>query len=291
MSTMVGIIGLGLLGGSMAKALRAFTDYEVIGYARRQEVCDAALLDGCVSSASTDVTDIIENSHIVVFALPPDRNAKLFTETAHLFRPGMVVTDVSSAKRNFVKAVYDAIPEGVRFVSIHPMAGSERGGFEMTTKELFRHTTWIVLDDPSKACWSEQVAQELSNMGRAFGARVIHVLLDEHDDYLASVSHMPHLMAATVAVVGGGGEDGTFRMQLAAGGFRDVTRICAGNPSMWREILRGNREAVLRELTEVETQVARLKELLVADDEGRGLEEYLRKAKAIRDTFTELMVK
>lgn len=92
MSKTVGIIGLGLLGGSLAKALKEYTDYEVVGYARRQEVCDAAIQDGVVKAAWTEVEPLIKNSDIVVFSLPPDTNARLFTETAHLFRPGQVIT-------------------------------------------------------------------------------------------------------------------------------------------------------------------------------------------------------
>ena len=138
MSKTVGIIGLGLLGGSLAKALKAYTDYEVVGYARRQEVCDAAIQDGVVKAAWTEVEPLIENSDIVVFSLPPDTNARLFTEMAHLFRLGQVVTDVSSAKENFVRAVYDSIPKGTIFVSVHPMAGSEKGGYEVSHKNLFK---------------------------------------------------------------------------------------------------------------------------------------------------------
>ena len=119
MSKTVGIIGLGLLGGSLAKALKEYTEYEVVGYARRQEVCDAAIQDGVVKAAWTEVEPLIKNSDIVVFSLPPDTNARLFTETAHLFRPGQVVTDVSSAKENFVRAVYESIPKGtVLYLSI-----------------------------------------------------------------------------------------------------------------------------------------------------------------------------
>ena len=117
MSKTVGIIGLGLLGGSLAKALKAYTD-DVVGYARRQEVCDAALQDGVVSQAWTEVEPLVENSDIVVFSLPPDTNARLFTEVAYLFKPGQVVTDVSSAKEHFVRAVYESIPKGTFFVSV-----------------------------------------------------------------------------------------------------------------------------------------------------------------------------
>ena len=147
MSKTVGIIGLGLLGGSLAKALKEYTEYEVVGYARRQEVCDAAIQDGVVKAAWTEVEPLIKNSDIVVFSLPPDTNARLFTETAHLFRPGQVVTDVSSAKENFVRAVYESIPKGTVFVSVHPMAGSEKGGYEVSHKNLFKGMGWIVLED------------------------------------------------------------------------------------------------------------------------------------------------
>ena len=129
MTRTVGIIGLGLLGTSLAKALRAYTIYDVIGYARRQEICDVALAEGCVSQAFTMVEPIITGADIVVFALPPETNGRLFEEVAHLFRPGQVVTDVSSAKDEFASTVYAHIPEGVHFVSIHPMAGSEKGGY------------------------------------------------------------------------------------------------------------------------------------------------------------------
>ena len=118
----VGIIGLGLLGGSLAMALKAYTDYECVGYARRQEICDQALADGCVSQAWTNVDELITHSDIVVFALPPETNAHLFEEKAHLFKTGQIVTDVSSAKDEFAAAVYEHIPDEVSFVSIHPMA-------------------------------------------------------------------------------------------------------------------------------------------------------------------------
>lgn len=134
MSKTVGIIGLGLLGGSLAKALKEYTDYEVVGYARRQEVCDAAIQDGVVKAAWTEVEPLIKNSDIVVFSLPPDTNARLFTETAHLFRSGQVVTDVSSAKENFVRAVYESIPKGTVFVSVHPMQDPKRAGMKYLIK-------------------------------------------------------------------------------------------------------------------------------------------------------------
>lgn len=288
MSKTVGIIGLGLLGGSLAKALKEYTEYEVVGYARRQEVCDAAIQDGVVKAAWTEVEPLIKNSDIIVFSLPPDTNARLFTETAHLFRPGQVVTDVSSAKENFVRAVYESIPKGTVFVSIHPMAGSEKGGYEVSHKNLFKGMGWIVLEDKASDVYSEEVAQELADMGRALGSRIEFVDIYAHDAYLAMVSHMPHLLASILTQVSGGDELGELRMKLSAGGFRDCTRVAGGLPSMWREIIYGNRHNVIEGLTQIESEIEHVKAILSQDDEGQALESYLERSREIRNKLPYL---
>lgn len=288
MSKTVGIIGLGLLGGSLAKALKEYTEYEVVGYARRQEVCDAAIQDGVVKAAWTEVEPLIKNSDIVVFSLPPDTNARLFTEIAHLFRPGQVVTDVSSAKENFVRAVYDSIPKGTVFVSVHPMAGSEKGGYEVSHKNLFKGMGWIVLEDKASDVYSEEVAQELADMGRALGSRIEFVDIYAHDAYLAMVSHMPHLLASILTQVSGGDELGELRMKLSAGGFRDCTRVAGGLPSMWREIIYGNRHNVIEGLTQIESEIEHVKAILSQDDEGQALESYLERSREIRNKLPYL---
>ena len=288
MSKTVGIIGLGLLGGSLAKALKECTEYEVVGYARRQEVCDAAIQDGVVKAAWTEVEPLIKNSDIIVFSLPPDTNARLFTETAHLFRPGQVVTDVSSAKENFVRAVYESIPKGTVFVSVHPMAGSEKGGYEVSHKNLFKGMGWIVLEDKASDVYSEEVAQELADMGRALGSRIEFVDIYAHDAYLAMVSHMPHLLASILTQVSGGDELGELRMKLSAGGFRDCTRVAGGLPSMWREIIYGNRHNVIEGLTQIESEIEHVKAILSQDDEGQALESYLERSREIRNKLPYL---
>lgn len=288
MSKTVGIIGLGLLGGSLAKALKEYTEYEVVGYARRQEVCDAAIQDGVVKAAWTEVEPLIKNSDIIVFSLPPDTNARLFTETAHLFRPGQVVTDVSSAKENFVRAVYESIPKGTVFVSVHPMAGSEKGGYEVSHKNLFKGMGWIVLEDKASDVYSEEVAQELADMGRALGSRIEFVDIYAHDAYLAMVSHMPHLLASILIQVSGGDELGELRMKLSAGGFRDCTRVAGGLPSMWREIIYGNRHNVIEGLTQIESEIEHVKAILSQDDEGQALESYLERSREIRNKLPYL---
>lgn len=288
MGKTVGIIGLGLLGGSLAKALSAYTDYSVVGYARRREVCEAALQDGVVKDAYTEIEPLLEESDIIVFSLPPDTNAALFKEIAHLLKPGQIITDVSSAKENFAKAVYESIPEGVVFVSVHPMAGSEKGGYEVSHKNLFKGMGWIILEDPSSPAYSATVAQELEDMGRALGSRIERVGLYEHDEYLAMVSHTPHLMASMITNIAGGDELGELRMRLSAGGFRDSTRVAGGLPSMWREIIYGNRNNVLKGLSQIEKEMEYVRTLLLADDNGEALEEYLEKCRDIRNKLPYL---
>ena len=230
----------------------------------------------------SEVEPLIENSDIVVFSLPPDTNARLFTEMAHLFRPGQVVTDVSSAKENFVRAVYDSIPKGTIFVSVHPMAGSEKGGYEVSHKNLFKGMGWIVLEDKASDVYNEEVAQELAEMGRAVGSRIEFVDIYAHDAYLAMVSHMPHLLASILTQVSGGDELGELRMKLSAGGFRDCTRVAGGLPSMWREIIYGNRHNVIEGLSQIESEIKRVKEILSQEDEGQALESYLERGREIR---------
>lgn len=290
MTRIVGIIGLGLLGASLAKALRAYTTYDVIGYARRQEVCDLALADGCVSQAFTMVEPVITGADIVVFALPPETNGRLFEEVAHLFRPEQVVTDVSSAKDEFVSTVYKHIPEGVHFVSIHPMAGSEKGGYAEAHQDLFQKMGWIVLEDEAQSAYDATVARELADMGRAVGSRIEYVEMEHHDKYLAMVSHMPHMLASIMITTAGGDELGDKRMSLSAGGLRDSTRTASGLPSMWQEIIYGNRMNVLKAIEHVEQELATVKQLLHATDNGDSLGQYLERVKQIRDRLPILTI-
>ncbi|WP_298704625.1 prephenate dehydrogenase/arogenate dehydrogenase family protein [uncultured Veillonella sp.] len=287
MSRTVGIIGLGLIGGSLAKALTSSTNYHVVGYARRQETCDQALADGGVHEASTNLFEIVAASDIVVFALPPNTNGEVFKACVPHFKSGALVTDVSSTKTNFAAIVYEHIPDHVKFVSVHPMAGSEKGGYEMANSHLFAGCTWIVLTDEGQSSWSSEGALELADMGAHLGSHVELISMKEHDAFMAKVSHMPHLVAAMVAKVAGSGAEGELRLRLAAGGFRDVTRVAGGLPSMWREIIGGNHVEVYKALENLEQEIQRLKEILKNPDEVE-LEAYLDEAKTIRDHFAEL---
>lgn len=284
----IGIIGLGLLGGSLAKALSAYTDYRVIGYARRQETCDAAMATGAAAEATTDSKRIFAEADVLFLALPPEENSRIFADCRHVLRPGTLVSDVASTKGAMMEKIYPLIPEGVSYVSVHPMAGSEKGGFERAAANLFTGCTWIVLRDEGHSCWNQADEDFLADLGRQVKGRIETIPLAEHDRLLAYISHLPHLMASVTATLAGGDEEGELRMRLGAGGFRDVTRVAGGNPSMWREIIYGNREEMLNALQAEAAEVAKLMEMLRQDDGGEALLHYLERAKTIRDRFGEI---
>ena len=168
------------------------------------------------------------------------------------------------------------------------MAGSEKGGYEVSHKNLFNGMGWIVLEDKASDVYSEEVAQELADMGRALGSRIEFVDIYAHDAYLAMVSHMPHLLASILTQVSGGDELGELRMKLSAGGFRDCTRVAGGLPSMWREIIYGNRRNVIEGLTQVEAEIQRVKKILLQEDDGQELEIYLERSREIRNKLPYL---
>lgn len=284
----VGIIGLGLLGGSVAKALKRFTEYEVIGYARRGEVCSAALACGAVSEAYGDAKLVAQKSDILVLALPPDTNADIFEQLAPHLKPHTLVTDVASTKGRMVKRIYQYLPNHSTFVSIHPMAGSERGGFEMASDSLFTDATWIVLEDKGNPAYSEDDAKLLVQMGEAVGSMVERVSLHEHDHLVATISHVPHVTATLIASLAGESNKPELAYKLAAGGFRDVTRIAGGNPSMWKEILRGNATEIDQLLLELTQRIQNVRELLTSDDDGQELEKYLQKAHDYRNEYLQV---
>ena len=127
-------------------------------------------------------------------------------------------------------------------------------------------------------------------MGRAVGSRIEYVEMEHHDEYLAMVSHMPHMLASIMITTAGGDELGDKRMSLSAGGLRDSTRTASGLPSMWQEIIYGNRMNVLKAIEQVEHELAAVKQLLHADDNGDSLGQYLERAKQIRDRLPSLTI-
>ncbi len=233
---MVAVVGLGLVGGSLARALTR-AGYRVIGVDRAGP-CRLAKAARAVDATFSDVTKAASAAEVVVLAAPPSANRRLLRRLRPFGR--VIVTDVGSVKGPIVR---DARRLGLRrFVGGHPIAGSERGGFSASRADLFRGHAWVLVPGKDPAA-----LRSVRAIVRATGARPSVMRPDEHDRVLAYLSHLPQLVAW--ALLGAAGDGASARhLRLAGPGFRDMTRLARSPRSLWREILAENGPQVARAL-------------------------------------------
>lgn len=236
----VAVVGLGLVGGSLARALRR-ARYRVIGV-DRAGVCRRAKAARAVDATFADVCKAALVADVIVLAAPPAANRALLRRLAPFRR--LVVTDVGSVKGAIVR---EARRLGLRqFVGGHPIAGSERAGFGASRADLFRGHAWALV--PAEDARAFRIVRELV---RATGARPIRMRADEHDRALAYLSHLPQLVAWALMDAARGDAVAARRLRLAGPGFRDMTRLARSPRPLWREILAENRPEVARALRAV----------------------------------------
>lgn len=270
------IIGVGLIGGSLARAARAKGLVgRLVGAGRRRENLEKALSLGVVDQIETDHVAAAAGADIVVLGTPVQAAVEVAQKILPAMKPGAILTDVGSVKAPFVRAV-EAMDLGeVRFVGGHPIAGTEDSGVEASFPELFEnHRTILTPTDRSDAA----AVTVLKKLWEGVGARVDLVAPEVHDRILSDISHLPHLVAYALVNAALEGEG----LPYAAGGFRDFTRIASSNPEMWREICLDNREALLASLGAFEGRLTELR-LWVEKGDGAALEAAFRKAKEGRD--------
>lgn len=256
------IIGAGLIGASIGCALTA-AGHRV--HVRDREPAHARVAAGI--GAGTTAEPLAPEVALVVVAVPPDAIAGAVT-TALQEYPNAVVTDVGSVKGIVIDALMERGVDLSRYIGSHPMAGSHHAGPVTAHAELFSGRTWVVCPHPAATPATEATAVAL---GETCGARVVRFEAHEHDEAVAGVSHVPHLVS--VAVAASLVDEVPERLELAGQGVRDVTRIAAGDPHLWNQILMANRTAISHRLREV---ADRLVMEAAALDQGRPLEPYLR---------------
>jgi prephenate dehydrogenase len=274
------IVGVGLLGGSVAKAVRAHAlAREIVGIGRDLGRMAPALRDGALDRATTDVAEGVAGADRVLLAAPVLTNETLLAQVWRAARPGAVLTDVGSTKRGIVTAAERLAAERpqVHFVGSHPMAGSEKAGYGVARVDLFQGATVVVTPTEST---DGAVAKSIGEFWAALGARVVMLDPDSHDRAVAAISHLPHVAAWALvdAVVKFQPE----ALQIAARGFKDTTRIAASDPDVWREILLGNRTAVRASLVAYRRALDDLERLVASGDEP-GLTDYLARIRATRE--------
>ena len=273
------VVGVGLLGGSVALAARASgVAREIVGVGRDRQRLEGPLRAGLVDRITTDVAAGVDDADCVVLAATVLANERLL-ETIWARAPAAaLLTDVGSTKRRIVTAAERlAAGRPLAFLGSHPMAGSEKSGWQVARADLFRGATVIVT--PTDAT-EPRAIKGVSALWEALGARVSALDPETHDRTVAAISHLPHVAAWALVDAVGRFEPGA--LAFAARGFKDTTRIAASDPSMWRDVLLDNAPAVRASLGAFRAALDELERLLAAGD-AAGIEALLARLKSTRE--------
>lgn len=276
------IVGVGLLGGSVAKAARARgVATEIVGVGRDASRLEAARLDGTLDRITTDLAEGVRDADVVVLGAPVLAILSLLDAVARVAGPDTVVTDVGSTKGEIVATASRlARSRPLRFVGSHPMAGSEQAGYAHARVDLFDGATVIVT--PSDASEPGPVKTIVAFWEAVGAGRVLTLDPDTHDRAVAAISHLPHLAAFALVDAVERFEPGAF--DVAARGFRDTTRIAAADPTMWEEIFLANRDALAAGLDVYRRALDDLADLIDRGD-GQALRAAIARIKARRETL------
>ncbi len=277
------ILGGGLLGGSLSLALSDLENPpEVTLWARKQETVEEARTLG-IPRVTADLAEAVKGANLVILAVPVGAMPALVSAALDAGLPeGCLLTDVGSVKRTPHRAIAPLLAErGVRFIGSHPMAGSERNGLSAATAILFQNAACLLTNDDRVALES---CATLERFWKSIGCRTSWMSAAIHDELVARISHLPHLVAASAArVCLKDPSEGRF----GGGGLRDTTRVAAGNPTMWAEIVIENREALIGPLQET---IADLREILASLENGdqEHARQWLDTAKRRRDPLSQI---
>ncbi|MFD4837903.1 prephenate dehydrogenase [Achromobacter sp. NPDC058515] len=262
------VVGVGLIGGSFAAALREAGQVgRVLGVGRNAQSLARAVELGLIDEAAS-AEEAAARADLVLLATPVGGLKDVLSRMRPRLAAGAVLTDAGSTKAEVVEAARDALGDRIgQFVPGHPIAGAERTGPEAADASLYRKRSIILTPLPEN---SDRSLDLVRRAWQACGADVIDMDADAHDRVLASVSHLPHLLSAVYMEQVATAADADTRLDLAGSGFRDFTRIAAGSPEMWRDIFLSNRDAMLAELAEVRGVLDRA-ERAIADGDGETL--------------------
>ena len=279
----VAIIGVGLMGGSLAISLRE-NGYAgtITGIGRGQKNLEAARKVGVINAYTTDIVDGVADADLVVVAVPVMKAAAVVKAALPALKPGAVVTDVGSVKEQLVRDMESMLPDDIHFVGGHPIAGTENSGSLAAFSGLFENRKCILTPTPKT---DPSALALVRAIWESAGSEVVEMDARVHDVFLSAISHLPHMIAFTlvntVAGIEAGGEKA---LGYSAGGFRDFTRIASSSPEMWADICSMNKGAILDMLRLFGEKLDHLMELIDGDDTERLKEEF-EEAKTVRDSL------
>jgi prephenate dehydrogenase len=276
----IAILAPGLLGGSVAQAARHYgAAREVAVWARRPEARLALRKQPWCQAAPDTALEAVRGADLVVVCAPVDRIVGLVREVAPGLAPGALVTDVGSVKGEICRLATTAVGGGAHFVGSHPMAGSEKTGWEHARADLFVRRTVFLTPLPETDAGA---AGRVAAFWAALEAEVATVTPDEHDEIVAHISHLPQVLASTLCA-SLARRDARWR-NLAGGGLRDTTRIAGSDPKLWKTILEQNRDEVLRALRDYQNELHGLERAL-ANRDWFEVQAILERGRAYREQF------
>jgi len=243
----IGFIGFGLIGGSIARNLRQiYPDVKMIAYNYRPDNTNPNLLlaqkDGVLNELVTSLTDGFKDCDLIILCAPVLRNIAYLKELKPVIKDSCILTDVGSVKGNIHVAVKEIGLER-QFIGGHPMAGSEKTGYENSTLELLKNAYYVLT--PTEFTPKENIVF-MQELVKKMGAIAVTLPYDKHDDVVAAISHVPHILAASLVNMVQDNDDEDKNMyQLAAGGFKDITRIASSSPVMWENICVTNSDSIM----------------------------------------------
>lgn len=269
----VAIIGLGLIGGSIARRLRGFHNCTIAAYNRTAETLLLAKQDGAIDEGFSNPGEAMEDADLIILCLYPQLNVDMVRDNLSHIKPGAVITDVSGVKGFMVDELSKILPENVDFIGAHPMAGREVGGYKSSTDTLFNKASFIIT--PTKDNKPENVAL-IREMAEYIGCKhVVTTTPEEHDAIIAYTSQLMHIVAVALCdnpMI----ERSTF---FSAGSLRDCTRVAIINAEMWSELFVENKDALVDRINEMQESLEKIKQA-VADSDREKLEEIMKHATA-----------
>lgn len=279
------VAGLGLIGGSLAKAIKNDANHYIIGYDIDEDTLNYALGESIIDQASVDFEMAVKQSQIVIIAAPISETIRLLNQMNDMdLTHDIIVSDVSSVKGSIVETANGLTNERITFIGGHPMAGSHKTGIYAAKEHLFENAIYVLT--PTKDC-SEKKISMLKEVLSGTKSNFITLQPEEHDEMTSVISHFPHLIASSLVHQAKKWEQvHSYIPELAAGGFRDITRIASSNPTMWQDIFQHNGSKMSKLLQDWINEMVTLKEFMDKNSKEQMIS-YLEQAKKYRDGLGE----
>ncbi len=280
MENCISVVGLGLIGGSIAKALKIKAGIKhIIGVEPDEIQLNMALKSNVIDEGHQKIGDFLGRCSMVFICTPVSLCADMAIEISKYISKDCIITDVASTKTEIVNKIKAKVPE-IRFVGGHPMAGSERSGFQYSREDMFENAYYIILDSNDK-----NATHKVSEVAKSIGATPIIVDSQKHDSAVAVISHIPHVTAAALVNLLNSEADFNIGLKIASGGFRDITRIASSNPVLWKDITISNRQAVSKGIDNLIEILNSVKNAIKNSDSDK-IENFFKTAKNTRDVLS-----